>query len=110
MGKQFEYRPKHEDFTGTVVIEVPNYKERMELARDFDFDEKDYQKAIDMNVKVIELVDKHLIRMSIKHKKTKKEFNSFEDLQYFSEGTELLKEFQSLIFNGPSLGNDSKPL
>ena len=68
--KLFDYKPKA-NFEGIVQIEIPSYKERLNLLKSFNFSinsegQVDSKDLTDGAIGMIELVEKHVKSISLK--------------------------------------------
>lgn len=98
-------------FEGYVLIKVPSYVERMENLKEMNFNisengdveinEATYESLVKMGV----AAKKFCITMELVHKKTKKKFNSLEELEPYSEYQEIVTDIVSIVAQGVSLGN-----
>lgn len=107
--KLFEYIPK-KHFEGSIVLKVPQYKERLKLLKECNFKlSKDGEVAnnneqFDSIEKLTDITEKHIEKVNLTH--NGQEIKSVEDLGYYAEGVELINEVGGLILNGFSLGKN----
>ena len=107
--KLFEYVPK-KDFEGSIVLKVPQYKERLKLLKECNFklgangDIINNDSQFDSIEKLAEITEKHIEKVNLTCNGN--EIKSVEDLGYYAEGVELLNEVGGLILNGFSLGKN----
>lgn len=94
-------------FKGYVEIQIPTYKERLDIVKGLDFDDKK-QNGADAGKKVIDLVIKHVKSVSLQYGEEK--ITDLDELSYYKEGTELINGISAIIIQGIPLGNGSKPL
>lgn len=95
-------------FSGFVEVEIPSYTERMDILKSLNFSDKDGIN-VESGQKVIKLVEKHVVNVSLSFGESEK-INSLEELGYYKEGTELINGISAIIVQGIPLGNSSKPL
>ena len=107
------------NWKGKAVINLPKYKERLKIIRDMGIQvnmnqeqgaEVDFTQeggAFVTAEKMADLAEKHIISLDAEHLPTKQKFKEVEDLEYSSEGVELLNALASMVVNGVSLGNAS---
>lgn len=101
---------KENDFSGVIRLAVPKYKARLELVKDLgikytDDGKADLGQSMDSAIKLFDMVEKHVKKVAIVHKKTKIEIKSLEDLEYHPEGQVIINELSGLLINGVPLGN-----
>jgi len=99
-------------FKGKVVINVPNFRQRIELIKSMGFKtgsdgtmvpgDDPYESIFKMQ----EISAKHIISMEVIHKDSSQEFNSLEELEYYEEGITLISLVGKIILNGPKLGKN----
>lgn len=110
--KLYKYEPKtiktiegeevDSPFTGFVEIQVPTYKERIELLKSLNLSSKS-ENDIEQGLQMINLVEKHVVKVDLKSGGDK--FVSLDDLGYCKEGTELINSIGTIIVQGIPLGN-----
>lgn len=107
--KLFEYVPK-KNFTGVIVLKVPQYKERIKLLKECNFklgaegEVTNNNEQFDSIEKLAEITEKHIERVDLKM--NDQEIKSIEDLGYYAEGVELINEVGGLVLNGFTLGKN----
>jgi len=109
--KAYEYKPGtikslegeevQSPFKGSVEIQVPTYKERLEILKGLDIKKDEID--ISQGHKMIALVEKHVSKVDLKA--GKESYKSVEDLGYCREGTELINHIGSIVVSGIPLGN-----
>jgi len=100
--KTLAYTPKKETgFTGTVMLEMMNYQERLKKMQEMNLD--DEKDAIKSAEAITALVSQSVKRIDVKHGDTK--FTDLEELGYFDEGTKLINELSVVLIKGIPLGN-----
>ena len=109
--KIFEFNPSEIEidgktmptcFSGFVKVQIPTYKERIALIKQQGFAEKD---GIDAGAELIEIVDKYVEEVELKHDATGTIYECVEDLGYSREGAALINEIGKTILQGMPLGN-----
>ena len=91
-------------FTGTVDVEIPNYKERVGLLQEMNLGDDVAGAGLAAGGKMIELVEKQVKAVNLKHE-VGGVFTSIEDLSYNQEGSAVINELGKAILGGISLGN-----
>lgn len=94
---------------GHVVIDMPNYIQRLQYVKECNFQVKDGEVSygvnnIDALVKMIEVAKKHVKEVHLK--KGKEEFKSFDDLLDDAEMDGVVNEVAGAILNGIKLGKN----
>jgi len=87
-------------FTGYVELQIPTYKERLTLVKEVGmFDEKQAMNNLD---KMFEIVESRVKEVKMKY--GNEEFNSLDELSYYSEGSLIINECGKIILQGIPLG------
>ncbi len=98
-------------FEGFVEIDLPKYIQRLKYLKDANFkiNEKgevaNSAGGLDTTIFAVELAEKHIKKVELKHVETGDEMKKVDDLQFHPEGGEILTEIGFLVLNGPALGN-----
>ena len=113
--KTYDYTPqalKMEDgstvespFTGKVVLEVPYYKERLELARIVQGDGK--ESSVDVSMKALEVLEKHVQKVDVVSEKHDIVIDTFQDLGLYEEGGAMINDMIQILIKGIPLGEAS---
>jgi len=99
-------------YTGTVEIEVPNYKGRLLLIKDmkikYGADGKIDMSSdpIDQAIKMVELAEKHTVKLELKHR-SGQVIVDMDGLQYSRDGSAMMNEIAATVLGGATVGNDS---
>lgn len=107
---EYLYELKEESgFKGCLTIVIPNMKEQFKILKELNIKTSEGKMAfsdqIDTVEKQLELCQKHVKEVDIKHIVSGKEFKKIEDMFYFKQTRELLlNEVASMIINGVDLG------
>jgi len=96
---------KDNPFEGTVILKVPKYTERLQFMKTCNFGSKvedgvNYDSMIEM----IKIAKDHITKVELKRKEDGQEFTTVDDLEYDSEGSEILNELGTKILGGVKLG------
>jgi len=112
--KTYDYEPKgiknkdgtHKDcvFKGKIVIEVPTYKERLDIAKSIGMDDK--TDDIDKGKKVLETVEKHVKSIELQSEEHSLVITDMDDLGSYMEGTEIINQLGQLLMQGIPLGEN----
>ena len=110
---EIDYKPKHPAFSGSLKLKAPSYKERIGLAKELNFKVENVEGTLvadnknsqfDVALKLLEIVDKHVISMELTHTESGQVFKSIEDLDYTEEGSSLVDEIGTALMRGVKLG------
>ena len=101
--KTFDYKPQNESFEGIVKVDLPTYKERIDLVKQIGTDITEAN-AINKAGDILKLVEKHVVSVDLTHANGAK-FKSLDDLGYYKEGSEIVNELGMVVLNGIPLGN-----
>lgn len=112
--KVFKYEPqlKRADgskvFEGTVSLRIPNLKERIQMAKSMNLKmnaegELDLADGMDLIETLLDKVKESIVEVDLKMGDI--EFKSPDDIDYYAEGMELIKEIGEVLSKGLSLGN-----
>ena len=98
--KTIEWKvPEGLGLQGTVTIEVPNYRERLDLVRGIgDLDGE----GVEVAGKMYGLVERHVKSMSVHGPDGS--MTTVDDLGYYAEGVELINAIGGVILRGVELG------
>lgn len=96
---------KNQNFEGHVEIDVPRFKERMELVKKVSLEGNELSNNVTQASLLVDLAYEKTKSLSIKHK-SGKEFNSIEELEVYKDGIEAIYLIGSFVINGIPLGND----
>lgn len=97
--------------TGIVKIQMPKYKERVQLIKSMNFTVKDgkveaaagdYAGLAD---KMADIVAKHVQEIDLEHVPSGKKFSKLEELEPYKEFQDLVMDVGGVIMAGVSLGN-----
>ena len=94
-------------FEGNVKIEIPSMRERLMLAKDLSYDTKEEVRAldnIDRMLKILDVCEKYIKEVNLKHTESLIEFKSWEDMQKDSLCDKLIEEISAFIISGGKLG------
>jgi len=100
-------------YEGTVVINMPNYLERLKLMKECNvsFDNEDGETSVklgsgglDTAIALLEVTPRFIKKVSLKRKDGSRNFNSFEDMLDEPKLYKTCSEVSTLIFRGESLG------
>lgn len=105
--KQLEFIPKTEGFTGSIVIDVPSYKEKLAILKEVGI--KVSKDGVDNGSDPMELVEKLYAKMeglvkSVDLKYGEVEFKCLDDLGYYAESQAVIQELQAVLTGGMALG------
>lgn len=105
--KQLEFIPKTEGFSGSIVLEIPSYKEKLAILKEVGV--KVGKDGVDSGSDPMELVGKLYAEMekrvkSVNLKYGEVEFKSLDDLGYYAESQAVIQELQAILTGGMSLG------
>jgi hypothetical protein len=90
--------------TGTVEVEIPTYKERLNLIQELGFNSGESEdKNLDRAKNMIKEVEKRIKSISIKLDNGE-EVNSLEDLGYYKEGSLVINHIGKMIISGFEVG------
>ena len=107
---EYLYELKEESgFKGCLTVVIPSIKEQFKILKELNIKSVDGKMAfsdqIDTVEKQLELCEKHVKEVDIKHFVSGKEFKKIEEMFYFKQTRELLlNEVASMIINGVDLG------
>jgi len=112
-----KFRPKDSDiealhvFDGFIEVEIPSYKERIKLIKQFKTTVGSDQititedQAIDELDKIIELASAKVKAVNLMVEKGSYQFSRLEDLESFAEYPILIGAIGKILLQGISLGN-----
>lgn len=115
---QYTWKPCESDvedlkeLEGHIVLNVPKYKERMELIKSLKLKVTDGtiemgDEQFDSFDKILEIVKKRITKIELKYGDMK--FKTLEDLEHYEVFTHITSELWGLIGNGIKLGKKQKP-
>lgn len=104
-------------FKGEVVLLIPAYRERFQLAKEIQYqpemnaegiviEASKYDQAAKTNIQLADMVEKHVKSMAIVHIKSKKPFSSLKELEIHSEFQAVIIELAKVLMGGIPLGED----
>jgi hypothetical protein len=107
-------------FDGSIILKAPSYVERIKYFKDLNLLDKQVLDADtmvkgDRLVNMIEIAKKHIINVDLKRKDDGIEFKSVNDLEYDTDGGDILVQVCSYLLEGARLGknlvkkSDGKP-
>ena len=88
---------KIQSMKGTVIVQVPNYVERLKLMEQAGLSKMD-SKDFGAVIKIVELAQKHAISVDVEADGEK--INNFEDLGIFQEGVAVINYIFSILVGG----------
>jgi len=94
-------------FTGKVTIEVPFYRERLEIGRIVQGDGK--ESNVDISMKTLEILKKHVKEVDITCDKHDLIIDNFDDLGLYQEGGAIITDLIQILIKGIPLGEGSGP-
>lgn len=105
--KEFKYQPTTEGFTGVVTLKMLTFKERISAAQELGIGvtkdgSVDVQDGLGVALKMLDKLKEQVVTVDVKYGENA--FKSLDDLEYFSEGNELIQELGKVMMNGMSLG------
>ena len=106
--KEIEYKVKSEGFSGSIILNLPSYKEKLAILKELKIKVgADGASAAEQDG--MELVEKLYAKLesmvkSVDLKYDEVEFKSLDDLGYYAEGQLVVSELQNLLTSGVSLG------
>ena len=93
-----------ESFTGSISVNMPNYKERLSIVGDMKLgDEK-----TDSAIKILDIVEKHVTGIDLKTVGGVA-ITTFEELGYIAEGVDLINHLGSVFIKGIPLSGKPEP-
>lgn len=111
---ELNYKPT-KNFEGYIKLRMPRYKERLEMIKSLNFKpaqadggievEQNQNNGIDAAIVMNEMVEKHVLEVSLKHIESGKVIDSLIILEMYKEGVELINEVAGALINGVALGN-----
>ena len=118
--KEFSYVPKSKvvdgveipaAFTGKIGISIPKFTERVKLLKEVQFGntvpgQSDAANNLDFSVKMAEIAKSHTVRVALTRVSTQETLSSFEDLEYDTDGTDLINQIGHMVLTGISLGKN----
>jgi hypothetical protein len=107
----YDYRPNPELFDGVISVEIPRYKERLDLVKKLNITQKDGEVSVEQfdNISLVrDIVIDRIRKVELFIKGNGQQIGSMDDLEFFEEFNVILQEISALIFNGIKLGNAKK--
>lgn len=100
-------------FSGYILIKVPGYVERMDLAKKFvkaDSDELSVEEKIELAKQLYQESADKIVGLHISYDKdgVKETFSSLEELEVYEECMEIVNEVTGQIVGGLQLGKKKK--
>jgi hypothetical protein len=96
---------KNANFEGHAEIDMPKFKDRMDLVKQVSLEGNELSSNITQASKLVDLAYEKTKSLKLKHK-SGKEFNSIEELEVYKDGIEAIYLIGSYVINGIPLGND----
>jgi len=100
-----------EKYVGKVVVNLPNYTAKLKLVKECNFamgkDGVADASQLDSFVKMIEVAEKYIETVELKHIPSGIEVKTFQEAQDYVEFDEIIPELASIVFGG---GQISGPL
>jgi len=105
--KKLVYKPKDENFEGSLEIEVPSMRQRMKIFRDCRFKQNDDGEIsglenIEAMEKMYEIAEKFVKKVNIKHS-SGSSFKSFKAMSEDSDCDDICQNIIKFVLEG-SLG------
>ena len=91
-------------FEGSVLIDVPNMVERLEIIRDASTKEGELSSQLDEAISSVKVAKKKIVSLNLVHTSGKK-FESIDDLLHYKEGAAIVYKVAAIVMNGIPLGN-----
>ena len=86
-------------FVGYVEIEIPTYKERLELIKGMKLSDKVDEANLDSATEILDIVEKRIKKVALKAKNGEK-VECLEDVLYYQDGQSLLLEIGKIVMQG----------
>lgn len=108
--KEVSIKTKVKGFKGEYVVNLPKMSERYALIKELKFkmgasgEIEVGEDQIDTIIKITEVVEKHLKKINLVHTASGEAIKSFDDLDYITEGQDIINEISGYLFSGVSLG------
>jgi hypothetical protein len=108
--KEVEFKPEAfgTDFEGSITIRVPKTRERMQYIKECNFklnqagemDTADNDGMFEKIAKMIEIAERHVVKVDFKHIATGTEYKSFEDIETDSGCDAIVSEVAQKVLRG----------
>lgn len=101
--KQFKLKVSTDDLSGTITLELPNYAEKAELSKNLKIGDASVS-DMDQMIMIMDAIKPHIKSVDLVVKNGGEEIKSFDDLEYISEGQDVIKQVSMAFLGGVSLG------
>ena len=101
--KQFKLKINTEELNGTITLELPNYQEKAEISKKLRIGEEGVSE-MDQLIIILDEIRPKIKNVDLVVRLGGQPISDFEELEYITEGQEVIKQVTTAFLGGVSLG------
>jgi hypothetical protein len=101
--KLFKLKINTDDLSGTITLELPNYQEKADISKKLKIGDASVS-DLDQLVIIMGEIRPRIKDVDLVVKEGGQEIKEFDDLEYLTEGQDVIKQVSTAFLGGVSLG------